>query len=94
MKKLGLAIALCVALFSLGCLGPNRLHDSIRNWNAEVTDQDWLTEVIFLGLTIIPVYGFAYLGDILVVNTIDYWSGTNPISDPGPFPESKFTSGD
>ncbi len=94
MKKFVLAVALSLAALSTGCLGPNHLHNTIRNWNAEATKQDWVNEAIFIGLTVFPVYGFAYLGDILIINTIDYWSGENPISDPGPFPHDSFTAGD
>lgn len=88
MKKSLLALTLALPLFASSCLGPNNLHNSLRNWNAEVTEQDWLNEVIFLAMTIIPVYGIAQLADILVFNTIDYWSGENPIDTPGPFPET------
>jgi hypothetical protein len=33
-------------------------------------------------LTIIPVYGIAYLGDIIIFNSIEFWGGENPISPP------------
>jgi hypothetical protein len=39
-----------------------------------VTDSDVANELIFLGMTIIPIYGITYLIDIVVLNTIDYWS--------------------
>ena len=92
MKKLALVCILSFCLLFSGCLGPNNLIGSIENWNAEVTEQNWLAETSFIGLHIVPVYPFAYLGDILILNTIDYWSGENPISDPGPFPASSFTN--
>jgi hypothetical protein len=38
-------------------------------------------------MVIIPVYGIALLGDYVIFNTMDYWSGDNMINDPGPFPE-------
>lgn len=41
---------------------------------------------MFLGLHIIPVYGISLWIDILILNTINYWSGENPVSAPGPFP--------
>ncbi len=91
MKKLALACVLALGLLLPGCLGPNNLQNSLQNWNADVTDQDWLAETIYIGLHILPVYPIAYLGDVVVVNTIDYWSGANPINDPGPFPASSFT---
>lgn len=88
MKKTLLAITLALPLVASSCLGPNRLFNSLGNWNAEATEQNWLNEIIFIGLNIIPVYGIAYFADIVAFNTIGYWSGDNPIEDPGPFPES------
>lgn len=75
MKKTFLAGALACVALTASCLGPNQLFNDLHDWNEEVTDQDWVNEVIFLGLTILPVYSFAYLADIVVLNTIDYWSG-------------------
>lgn len=85
MKKSLIAAALTLGLLSSSCLGPNNLYNGIRNWNAEVTEQDWLNEVIFIGFWIIPVYPIASFGDIVIFNTIGYW-GENPIKDPGEFP--------
>jgi len=92
MKKLFLAAMLALGVSTSGCLGPNNAYNSILNWNAEATDHDWVNEGIFLGLVIIPVYGIALLGDYLIFNTIDYWSGSNPIDDPGAFPGDSFTA--
>jgi hypothetical protein len=86
MKKQLTAAALTLSLLTASCLGPNNAFNSIHNWNARVTDSDALKEVLFLGMVIIPVYPITLLGDYLIFNTIDYWGGENPISDPGPFP--------
>ena len=88
MKNTLLTTTLLCGLLSSSCLGPNNAADGLRNWNAKVSDQDWLNELIFVGLWVIPVYPIAWLGDILVFNTIGYWSGENPIQDAGPFPDS------
>ena len=85
LKTTLLAAVLALALWTPSCLGPDHAYNSIKNWNAKVSDQDWLDEVIFIGLWIIPVYPIASLLDVVVFNTIGYW-GENPISDPGPFP--------
>lgn len=92
MKKAFLALALTVGLTTSSCLGPNNLYRSIQNWNAELSDMDWLNEIVFLGLNIIPVYGIALWVDYLIFNTINYWGGENVIDEPGAFPG--FTSGD
>jgi hypothetical protein len=41
---------------------------------------------VFLGMTFIPIYGIALWADIIVLNTIEYWSGNNPVEDPGAWP--------
>ena len=87
MKKALASLALVVALGSSSCLGPDNLYNSIKNWNAELSEKDWINELVFLGLTIIPVYPLALFGDVVIFNTITYWSGDDTISDPGPFPE-------
>ena len=86
MNKRMLALILALSLATPGCLGPDHLYGGLRNWNAELSEQDWVNEVVFLGLCIIPVYPIAMLGDVVIFNTVNYWSGNNPISDPGEFP--------
>ena len=68
-------------------LDPNNAFNGLNNWNAEATKMNWLNEIIFLGLYIIPVYGIVWLGDVVIFNTIDYW-GKNPIGPAGPFPDA------
>jgi len=89
MKKTILATALLASLCCSSCLGPDPAYNSIKNWNATVTDEDWINELIFIGMHVVPVYPFALMGDILVFNTSGYWSGNYLISEPGPFPGFK-----
>ena len=72
-KKLAAAV-LSLALFSTSCIGPNKLFNGLNEWNQSVTETDWVNELIFVGFHIIPVYGVTYFVDIVVMNTIDYWS--------------------
>ena len=32
-------------------------------------------------LNIVPVYGVSYAVDIIVLNSIEWWSGKNPMDD-------------
>ena len=89
MKKALLATVLALGLASSSCLGADHLYNSVKNWNAGLSEHDWLDEVVFVGLYIIPVYPIALLGDVVVFNTIDYWTGKDTIKDPGPFPGFK-----
>ena len=91
MNKTIIAGALVLGLGSTSCLGTNNAFNGINNWNAGVTQQDWVNELIYIGLWIIPVYPLALTGDALIFNTIDYWSGDN-VFDDSEFPDS-FGSG-
>ena len=39
-----------------------------------------MNNLIFWGLNIIPVYGLFFLGDAIIFNVIEFWSGSNPIA--------------
>jgi len=78
MKKALVAAVLSLGLFS-SCLGPNKLWNRLHDWNEKATDNRWGNEAIFLVLTIIPVYGVTYAIDIIVLNSIEWWSGENPM---------------
>ena len=90
MKKTFLAALLALGITGSSCLGPDNLYNSVKNWNAELSDVDAVNEIVFIGLYILPVYPFALLGDILILNTIDYWVEGDVIKDPGPFPGFKY----
>ena len=79
MKKSLLAIALTLSLVGSSCLGPNNAFNNLHAWNEKATDGKWGNELIFAAFTIIPVYGFFYMGDILIFNSIEFWGGKNPI---------------
>lgn len=85
-RKLLGSLLLLIGLGTSGCLGPDNLYNSIKNWNADLSDQDWVTEVVFLGLYIVPVYQIAALADVLFFNTYAYWSGDPLVKDAGTFP--------
>jgi len=82
VKKSLLACALTLSLFSSSCLGPDNAFNRLHYWNKNMSENKWGNEAMFVLLTIIPVYGFAYLGDILIFNSIEFWGGENPISPP------------
>jgi len=86
MKKALVPLLLTIALGGSSCLGPDHLYNSVKNWNAELSDQSWLNEIVYVGLWILPVYPIALTGDVVLFNTVGYWSGNYWIKDPGAFP--------
>ena len=75
-KKAILAALLAVGLFG-SCIGPNKWFNGLNEWNKEVTENRWANEGIFIVLNVVPVYGFAYAVDVIVLNSIEWWSGDN-----------------
>lgn len=81
MKKLiSLVLVLCLFSFVLsGCYGSFQLTRKLWKWNGTVGDK-WINEVVFLVMNIVPVYGVAGLVDVIVVNSIEFWTGKNPVT--------------
>ena len=63
----------------VGCIGHFRLSSSLLSWNQQLSNK-FVNELVFLGMNVIPVYFFSLMGDAFIFNTIEFWSGNNPIS--------------
>jgi hypothetical protein len=78
----GLLLALAMlSTMSLGCIGHFGLSQKVRKFNLETSQDRWGREIIFVALYVIPVYPFAGLLDILIFNSVEFWTGKNPISE-------------
>jgi hypothetical protein len=79
-----IAAALCVAFFAMttttGCIGGMAVSGKVREFNLSVVEGKWAREGVFLLLYFIPVYPIAGFIDLIVVNSIEFHSGTNPVS--------------
>ena len=70
------------ALMVSGCYGPFNLTRRLHNWNGQVGGR-WSNEVVFLVMGILlPVYNLAMFGDAIIFNSIEFWTGDNPIDPP------------
>jgi hypothetical protein len=81
MKRMKILVASAVVLSFLasGCIGSFVAFNKLRTWNQTATNEKWVNEVIFLGLHFIPVYGIAAFADIIIFNSIEFWTGENPM---------------
>lgn len=86
MKKrsfnLLLAAALASSVMFSSCIGSFGLTNKLLDWNRGV-DTKFVNELIFVAFNIVPVYPIAVLADMLVINSIEFWSGDNPVADVG-----------
>lgn len=75
-----ITLALTVSILSTSCLGSFSAFNNLKDWNEQVTGNKFLNNLIFWGLNIIPVYGLFFIGDAIIFNVIEFWSGSNPIA--------------
>ena len=86
MKKRGLILAVSAVLASsmmfTSCIGSFGLTNKLLAWNRNV-DNKFVNELVFIAFWIVPVYEVSALADVLVLNSIEFWSGSNPVADAG-----------
>ncbi len=70
-----------LSLMLSGCYGPFNLTKRLYWWNGAVGDK-WENEVVFLLLLVVPAYGVASLADAVIFNSMEFWTGTNPVNPP------------
>ena len=69
---------------STACYGPFNLTKNVYHWNSSVkgtgeVNDKWMKEFVFFGMIIVPVYMFSALLDAFIFNSIQFWSGDNPV---------------
>lgn len=81
MRKKHLAIATVVALSASmmmqSCIGSFALYNKVKTWNDHVGDK-FVNELVFVAFWILPVYELSFVADLFILNSIEFWSGTNP----------------
>jgi hypothetical protein len=70
-----------LGLFMSGCYGPFYLTRKVWKFNGEVSDNRWVVEVAFLVMNIIPIYSVAGMADSLIFNSLEFWTGNNPMAE-------------
>lgn len=83
MKKATLTVAviltLCGSMLTSSCIGKFALTNRVLAWNNQVGNK-FLNELVFFAFWILPVYEVTALADLVVLNTIEFWSGSNPMA--------------
>ncbi|MDE6741374.1 MAG: DUF3332 domain-containing protein [Muribaculaceae bacterium] len=81
MKKTILCAAVAALLCSsmTSCMGKFALTRNLYAWNNQVSNK-FINEVLFVAFWILPVYEVCGIADLFVLNTIEFWSGDNPLT--------------
>jgi len=83
MKKYYLSVAtvltLCSSMCFTSCIGSFALTNNVLSWNKQIGSK-FVNELVFFAFWILPVYEVTSVADLLVINSIEFWSGRNPLS--------------
>jgi hypothetical protein len=62
-----------------GCYGSFNLTKKVYKWNGSLGDK-WINSIVMIALTIVPVYSLAVAADAIVLNLVEFWTGSNPMA--------------
>jgi hypothetical protein len=81
MKKVFfLAAAASIMISQTGCFGSFALVKKVYEFNDGISDNKVVKTLVFYLLNIIPIYGIASFVDVVALNLIEFWTGSNPIA--------------
>jgi Domain of unknown function (DUF3332) len=76
----GMAVALLLAFVPMtsACFGSFQLTRKAYQFNKSVSANKWVRWLVFVALGG-PLYGISSAVDMVFANTLEFWTGTNPI---------------
>lgn len=84
MKRNSISVALLLTVAATlplqSCIGSFGLTNRVITWNKQVGSK-FVNELVFFAFWILPVYEVTSVADILILNSIEFWSGNNPVDD-------------
>lgn len=83
MRKIKISVAVLLiagtSVVFTSCIGSFALTNKVMSWNRNIGTK-FVNELVFLAFWIVPVYEVTALADVLVINSIEFWSGDNPLT--------------
>ncbi len=79
-------LALLVTVGTLtGCFGSMHATSRLKTWNREIENR-WLGQATYIVLRVpyTGVYGVVGLSDLLLFNSVEFWTGEHPIAPVDP----------
>lgn len=73
------ALLLSATILLSSCIGSFGLTNKVKDWN-EGLGNKFVNELVFVCMHIVPVYPIAIFADAVVLNSIEFWTGNNPMA--------------
>jgi hypothetical protein len=74
-----LVLAGFVPVATTACFGKFQLTRKVYRVNQDIDPDKWIRWFAFIVLTVVPIYGLALVIDLLFANSVEFWTGANPI---------------
>lgn len=81
-KATGLLIGFLITMYGMGCMGQMGLTQKAIGVNLKLVDNRYGRAGIYILGT--PVYAVTSVIDLFIINSIEFWTGTNPITKKKP----------
>ncbi len=79
VQVLSTVLVVALLLTAFGCYGSFQLTTKVYKFNGGLGGK-WVNELGFLVMSVVPVYGVAVFIDAVILNTIEFWTGKNPMA--------------
>jgi Domain of unknown function (DUF3332) len=73
------ALAAIILFIQTGCIGSFKLTQTVLHYNRSISEK-FVSELVFLVFCIIPVYEISIIIDALILNLVEFWTGTSPMA--------------
>lgn len=83
MKKIAIKAMICLMAGTMtmsSCIGSFGLFNKLLSWNQGINNK-FVNEIVFVVIS--PAYAVCAMADVLVLNSIEFWTGENPIASVG-----------
>lgn len=74
--------AICSSMMFSSCIGSFGLTNKLLSWNKSLGNK-FANEAVFFLFWIFPAYEVSLFLDTIILNSIEFWSGSNPVADTG-----------
>lgn len=82
-QALRLVLVAAASIGLAGCYGSFRAVKGLHGWNGGLDNGGIVSQVVFWVLGTLQVYTLFALGDAVIFNLLEFWTGSNPLAQSG-----------